>query len=113
MRAEVYAVTLPRGTVSVPLDFDTLSAIAAVLEDPAKKGAMGVDPGKVLRGEQDLSLVTRVQVLHAAAGKSSPGVKAIAAMGNDREITVAIVELMVKLLQMLSPEAAGVGGPKA
>jgi hypothetical protein len=113
VRVDVYAVVLPRGTVSVPLDFDTFERIAAVPDDPAKKIATGVDPGKVLRGEQDLSLVTRVHVLHAAAGKGSPGVREILAMGTDRDFTLAIINLMVKLLQTLSPETAGVDGPKA
>ncbi len=104
MRPSTHEVTLEGGRLVLPLTMGALRGMSQVLANPKDPSEGVVDPGKVVRGQQDLGLVTVVDAFHACAGDKSPGVEAICQLGTYKDLTLAFVTYCVKVVQSLGPE---------
>lgn len=112
MRATTHEVVLPGGRLVLPLTFATLRAVSSVTAVPGHPELGAFDPAKVILGAQYPALVTMLEVLHAAAGKDSPGLDKLFSWGTQKEIQEALIHLCAVLLNAMGPDKPEAAPPK-
>jgi hypothetical protein len=86
-----------------------LRTMGRIPANPIKPEAGPVDPGKVLRGEQDLSTETMLDSLAALGGKSAEEVFAMDQQGN---LVKAFLQYCLALMRAMGPEKLEAPAPK-
>lgn len=109
MRAGTHEVTLAGGRLVLPLTMNALRIMGRIAANPLDPKAGPVDPGKVLRGEQDLSTETLLDCL-AALGKSTA--EDVFAMDNQKALSLGLYKYCLVLMQSMGPERQEEGPPK-
>lgn len=104
MRPTTHTVQLAGGSLVLPLTMAALRALATIPANPLRPQDGCVDPGKCVRGEQDLSIVTMVDCLHALAGNASPGPDGIFAMGTQADLVKGLAAYCYQLVLAMGPE---------
>lgn len=106
MRAGTHEVTLAGGRLVLPLTMNALRILGRIPANPLDVKAGPVDPGKILRGEQDITIETTVDCLVALGITSQPGLRAedVLGMATQKALTVAMYEYCLAFLKAMGPE---------
>lgn len=114
MRSGTHEVTLDGGRLVLPLTMAFLRTLGRIPANPLDLKAGPVDPGKVLRGEQDLTIETLADCLAALGSLTSPGLTAdtVLTMGTQKALTIALYEACLAFMKAMGPERQEAAPPK-
>lgn len=111
MRPTTHVVTLSGGSLTLPLGMVALRALANVTAEPKRPELGCVDPAKVVRGEQSLSMLTMCETMAALAG-SPHTAESVFGMGTYLEVSASLAGYFLTMVKAMGPDKPQEGTPK-